>query len=172
MSYVGHLLLGSKLNCIIATSLLSFWIIFWIFSGKSSGFLHLGDPEYFVKVCLSSSVLPWSSLPLLCVCLSFSIFPFTKTARFCSLGSFANIQFYYYFCLQSLLRSCYLSHFIFSLEYSRLQIFVMGFHFFFFLSGLTKDCKNLSTASEPTVVRNKKMLCLYFFLTSGISDSK
>lgn len=79
----------------------------------------------------------------------------------------------FFFYLYSLFRNCHLSHFIFSLEYSRLCIFVMWFCFFSFLSGLIKDCKNLPTALETYCCQKQEdILVTFFSLKPGLSDVK
>lgn len=50
MSYWGHLLLGSNLNCLTAFYPQSF-VIYQLFSGRSIGFPYLDKYEYIGKVC-------------------------------------------------------------------------------------------------------------------------
>lgn len=136
-----------------------------IFSGRSTGFPYLGKSESIVRVCLCPPVFCLGALCsgrewVSCTASSFSLPKHCKALQpgfSCSQALF----FLFFFYLYSLFKNCCLSYFIFPLQYSRLHIFVMWFHFV--LSGLIKNCKNLPTASEPIVVRNKKIFWTPFF---------
>lgn len=131
----------------------------WIFSHRSTGFPYLDKSEYIVRVCLC--VL----LGALCsrhIWLSHeaSSFNFLRHCKALDPGVSCRQDAFLFFYLSSLFKNFHLSYFIFPLEYSRLHVFIMWFHIFFFLSGLIKECKNLPAASEPTVLRNK-ILCFF-----------
>lgn len=143
-----------------------------IFSGRSTGFPYLNKSEYIVRVCLC--VL----LGALCsrhIWLSHaaSSLTFSNIVRLCSLGSVADkVLFFILLFVVFIQELPFLTFYFFPWSISRLHKFITWFHIFFFLSGLIKDCENLPAASEPTVLRNKKIFWLLFLPLRLKQDSQ